>query len=94
MQRLQNRRRLLQGFSGAGALALLPAFARPTQAQTTPALPSPSKDLAREVGQKGFVVRTLVTGLNQPWSMAWLPTGELLVTERDGQLRRISRDFT
>lgn len=37
--------------------------------------------------------RVVVQGLNQPWSMAWLPNGELLVTEREGQIRRISSDF-
>lgn len=31
----------------------------------------------------------VVTGLNHPWSMAFLPDGEILVTERNGQLRRI-----
>lgn len=35
----------------------------------------------------------LVTGLNRPWSLTWLPSGELLVTERGGTLRRISADF-
>jgi glucose/arabinose dehydrogenase len=90
---MRSRRRLLKALSGAGTLALLPAFAQPSHAQAPPAPPSQSKDLAREGTNKGFVVRTLVTGLNQPWSMAWLPTGELLVTEREGQLRRISKDF-
>ena len=90
---MRRRRELLKAFSGASGLALCPAFARPALAQSTPALPSQSKDLAREGSNRGFVVRTLVTGLSQPWSMAWLPTGEMLVTERDGQLRRISKDF-
>lgn len=31
----------------------------------------------------------IVTGLNHPWSMAFLSDGEILVTERNGQLRRI-----
>ncbi len=37
--------------------------------------------------------QTLVQGLNHPWSMAWLPNGDMLVTEREGQLRRIDRNF-
>lgn len=34
---------------------------------------------------------TVVEGLENPWSMAWLPDGALLVTERPGRLR-IVRD--
>ena len=37
--------------------------------------------------------QTLVQGLTHPWSMAWLPNGDMLVTEREGQLRRIDRNF-
>jgi glucose/arabinose dehydrogenase len=33
---------------------------------------------------------TVVEGLENPWGMAWLPNGDLLVTERPGRLRRIS----
>ena len=29
----------------------------------------------------------IVSGLNHPWSMAWLPDGRLLITERRGTLR-------
>ena len=39
----------------------------------------------------GFRVVTVVDGLVNPWSMAWLPNGDLLVTERPGRLR-IVRD--
>jgi len=35
---------------------------------------------------------SILKGLNQPWSMAWLPDGTMLVTERGGQLR-VVRNF-
>ena len=38
-----------------------------------------------------FRVVTVVDGLEVPWAMAWLPNGDLLVTERPGRLR-IVRD--
>jgi aldose sugar dehydrogenase len=35
-------------------------------------------------------VVTLVEGLDSPWSMVFLPSGDILVTERPGRLRLIS----
>ncbi|HEX6007223.1 MAG TPA: PQQ-dependent sugar dehydrogenase [Burkholderiales bacterium] len=40
-----------------------------------------------------FRVVTLVEGLSFPWSLAFLPDGRMLVTERDGRLRIVSKDF-
>lgn len=40
-----------------------------------------------------FKVITVTEGLDTPWSMAWLPNGDMLVTERPGRLRVI-RDGT
>jgi glucose/arabinose dehydrogenase len=37
----------------------------------------------------GFRRVTLLKGLVHPWSMAWLPTGDMLVTERPGRLRMV-----
>lgn len=34
-----------------------------------------------------FEVVTVAEGLQNPWSMAWLPNGDLLITERPGRLR-------
>ncbi|MBD2107388.1 PQQ-dependent sugar dehydrogenase [Nodosilinea sp. FACHB-13] len=33
---------------------------------------------------------TVVEGLEHPWSMVWLPDGDMLITERPGRLRRVS----
>ena len=37
----------------------------------------------------GFRSVTLLQGLEHPWSMAWLPNGNLLITERPGRLRLV-----
>src|SRR5262245_66622828 len=39
--------------------------------------------------ERGTRIRVSVVtkGLSHPWSMAWLPNGDLLITERAGQLR-------
>jgi aldose sugar dehydrogenase len=36
-----------------------------------------------------FRVTTVVTGLVHPWSMTFVPGGDILVTERPGRLRRV-----
>ncbi|MCM1982348.1 PQQ-dependent sugar dehydrogenase [Lyngbya confervoides] len=33
---------------------------------------------------------TLIDGLDHPWGMVWLPSGEVLVTERSGQIQLIN----
>lgn len=37
-----------------------------------------------------FVVDTVVSGLNVPWGLAFLPNGDLLISERAGMLHRFS----
>ena len=39
-----------------------------------------------------FTVTEVVAGLEHPWSLAFLPDGDMLVTERSGRLRRIGPD--
>ncbi len=56
--------------------------------------PTQSRDVLRSgPPSAAFVIRGLVENLHHPWSIAWLPDGQMLITERDGQLRRISADF-
>ncbi|MCW5581457.1 MAG: PQQ-dependent sugar dehydrogenase [Luteimonas sp.] len=62
---------------------------------TIEATPAYHRDAAIEPqqGERGaFAVRTLVDGLVHPWSLAFLPDGAMLVTERPGRLRRIGAD--
>lgn len=45
--------------------------------------------------EKGdYAVTELVSGLEHPWGLAFLPRGGVLVTERPGRLRRIDADGT
>ncbi len=52
--------------------------------------------LAQEVASERvrFRVVTLASGLDHPWSLAFLPDGRMLVTERPGRLRLIARNGT
>lgn len=42
--------------------------------------------------QARFALVEVVSGLDHPWSMAFLPSGDILVTERPGRLLRVSSD--
>ncbi len=72
-------------------LAALPALAelndRPPNARgQEPAFPGQTR--AAEIDQQIPISRTpLIRGLGNPWGMALLPDGGLLITERPGTLR-------
>jgi glucose/arabinose dehydrogenase len=55
-----------------------------------PAVPLPDKPLEFPTaeGQKIRVV-VVARGMSSPWSMVWLPDGDMLITQRTGQLRRL-----
>ncbi len=39
--------------------------------------------------ERNIEAETVISGLVHPWGMAWLPDGDLLVTERPGRLRLV-----
>lgn len=75
------RRRLLT--SALLALALLAVAV--TWARRVPSGPViPTADVPVATGWR---VETVVAGLEHPWAVAWLPGGEMLISERAGRLR-------
>ncbi|MGD1937608.1 MAG: PQQ-dependent sugar dehydrogenase [Cyanophyceae cyanobacterium] len=60
----------------------------------TPIASSAGETSAEDVGNKvngntSIQVITVVEGLERPWGVAWLPDGDLLITERGGRLRLV-----
>ena len=43
--------------------------------------------------KQSFRLATLLTGLENPWSLAFLPDGRLLITERAGRMRLVGQDY-
>ncbi|NQY09443.1 MAG: PQQ-dependent sugar dehydrogenase, partial [Flavobacteriales bacterium] len=41
-----------------------------------------------------YKLEEVVSDLDIPWGMTWLPNGEMLITEREGQLLRVSDGVT
>ena len=63
---------------GAANTNLRPAFPQQTRA--------PEARSGVEIA-----VEEIATGLNEPWALAFLPDGRMLVTEREGRLRIVTR---
>ena len=73
---------LVAGFAGVS----------PAQSQVSRAEHDPDVDDLVEVyesARHSFRVVTVAEELDHPWSVAWLPSGEMLLTERPGRLRII-----
>ena len=71
------------------------ALAAASTAVATPALVSSAKgqDIASIVlrsRRANYRLVTMATGLVQPWSIAFLPDGRMLITERPGRLRVVA----
>lgn len=68
--------------------AALPAMACSVPPPSTP----PASTIAVDAAIAGYRMEVITGGLSFPWSLAFLPDGSLLVTERSGRLRVVARD--
>ena len=72
--------------AGLGVLSVvLGSAAQAQDSRASPALPSFPQ--VYETADLTIRVEKLADGLANPWSLAWLPNGDLLITERPGRLR-------
>jgi len=76
---------LALSFAGIAALAG-PALTGSAQAQANPA---PERVATQDYE---LLVETVASGLRHPWSLAFLPDGAMLVTERVGTVRLVTPD--
>jgi aldose sugar dehydrogenase len=87
--------RYLMFLIAAAAIAQQPAGRQggPGRAPTAPppinwpSPPLPDGPIQLDTGVQHEIRLTITKGFNQPWSMAFLPDGAILVTERPGRLR-------
>jgi len=75
--------RILAGLAAAVLLAGQAAQAQESRASP----PLPSFPQVYETADLKIRVDKIADGLANPWSLAWLPNGDVLITERAGRLR-------
>lgn len=76
----------------AAAVLLLGACAETPVNSPPPKAPGPYLSTGDVPVSTAAVRSVVVGGLEHPWSMAWLPDGTLLITERPGRLRVVRND--
>jgi aldose sugar dehydrogenase len=72
-------------------IGIVLAACTPSPTATSEAITAPAPPVTAAKGKStGFQQTVLLEGLDRPWAMAWLPDGNLLITEKAGQLRLVS----
>jgi glucose/arabinose dehydrogenase len=74
----------------AGATLLIVLFRQQIINYTLRPTDSPLPSGTVSVAEEGF--RTVTSDISTPWAIGFLPSGDLLVTERSGQVQRIGKD--
>ena len=92
----------IRTFSAVAALVTSIAFPCASSAQVADPRPANNPeqkpafagqtDAAEKKSNVAFDVVTVAEGLQNPWSVAFLPGGKMLITERPGRLRVLSAD--
>lgn len=80
--------------AGDDAPATAPVCERSQFASDTyePAPAFPGQTEAPEAAPSAVAVEVVAAGLDHPWSLSFLPDGNMLVTERPGRMRIIGAD--
>jgi glucose/arabinose dehydrogenase len=82
--------RCLLAFAIAASLAACKPAAKAENVDTPAAGPKTAQAMASQAGE--IKVTEIARGLEHPWSLAFLPDGSMLVTERAGRLRKVAAD--
>jgi glucose/arabinose dehydrogenase len=72
------------------ACSLTPSTMTPTQPNSS-AEASPAQVSSASETVQGVRKTTVIDGLERPWSVAWLPDGSMLITEKAGRLRSVRK---
>jgi aldose sugar dehydrogenase len=71
------------------AIALSTGCTAASQSAPSTSVPTPSAPTNEVAQAQSLRAVSIVSNLEHPWGMAWLPDGSILITERPGRLRMV-----